>query len=210
MRRLQCGVANYRLAPEAPYPAALTDALQVYETILSRGFEPRNIVLAGDSAGAGLALALALKLRDSGKTIPAGLALMSPWVNLVRTRPSAFPDKKDPILSTAWINNCAHDYLAGDIQHPELVSPLMANLAGLPPVFIQVAKDEILLEDSRELSAKLRAAGVAVEYQEFPGLWHIFHLHAGWLRAADEALKGIAAFVLRVTPVGKKQPVAMA
>ncbi len=192
-------VAAYRLAPEAPYPAALTDALQVYETVLARGFEARNIVLAGDSAGAGLALALAVRLRDSGRPLPAGLALICPWVNLMRSRPSAYPDRKDPILSAAWINSCASDYLAGDVTHPEMVSPLLANLEGLPPVLVQAAEEEILLEDARELAAKLRQSGVAVEYQEFEGLWHVFHLHAGWLQAADQALQGIASFVLRVT-----------
>ncbi|MBK8973221.1 MAG: alpha/beta hydrolase [Hahellaceae bacterium] len=190
-------VADYSRAPEAPFPVALNEAHRLYETVLSRGFEPANIVLAGDSAGGGLALALAVKLRDEGRSLPAGLVLLSPYLDLWRREKSSYPEKKDPILSRRWLDQCARHYLSGEVNHPEYASPLMADMRGLPPVLIQVSTDEILLEDSRELVEKLRSVGGKVSYQEFQNLWHVFQLHAGWLAAADEALQGVAGFMRR-------------
>lgn len=190
-------VPEYRLAPECPYPAALEDALKVYQSILDRGFDPGRIIVAGDSAGGGLALALAIKLRERHMPLPAALCLLSPWLDLGLESPHVFPEGWDPLLSKAWLADCARAYLNGREAQTLPVSPWAADLCGLPPVLIQVASDEILLEDARRLERQLGKVGVEVSYQEFEALWHVFQLHAGWLSVADEALHGVAGFMRR-------------
>lgn len=189
-------VPDYRLAPEHPFPAGLDDAVTAYRGLLSEGVEPGEIVIAGDSAGGGLAVAAALQLRDLRQPLPRALVLFSPLVDLAREYPEV-PPRGEVMLTRAWLRECACSYVAtGDPGDP-LVSPVGANLRGLPPTLIQVGTDELLLPDSRRLFDCLQSAGVRAELSEFPGRWHVFQASAGVLADADRALEEVARFIRR-------------
>ena len=190
---------EYRLAPEHPYPAALEDARAVIRA-LSGEDQPGPVLVSGDSAGGGLALALILSLRDEGQELPAGCILLSPWLDLGRDR-RAVPDlvHRDVLLSPGWLEACARAYAAPSSWGDYSVSPLRAAHSGLPPLLIQVATDELLAPDAELLAASASAAGVAVTYTRWPRLWHDFMLQPGLLAAADSALAQAAWFVGQVT-----------
>lgn len=176
---------DYRLAPEHPYPAAVDDAIAAYRELLADGIPAERIVVAGDSAGGGLALGLALRARDTGVPLPRALALISPWPDL--TLAGLVDDIDDPLLSRAWLQRCARDYAGTDPTQPE-ASPLFADLSGLPPMLIHGASEEILVADVERLADRARAAGVAVTYRRLDGLWHVAHLYAGMMRESTEAV----------------------
>jgi epsilon-lactone hydrolase len=190
---------EYRLAPEHPHPAALEDARAVLKA-LSGELTPGSVVLSGDSAGGGLALALVLSLRDEGRKVPAGCILLSAWLDLGRDRRAA-PGlvRQDVILSPAWLDACARAYAAPDAWADPSVSPLHAAHAGLPPLLIQAGTSELLAPDAELLVASASAAGVDVTYTRWPGMWHDFALQPGLLAAADSALAQAAWFVSQVT-----------
>ena len=185
-------VPDYRLAPEHPCPAAIEDAMAVYQTLLDQGTDPARLALAGDSAGGGLAVATLVALKQAHLPLPASLFLISPWVDLTLTR--LFDTDRDVMLSQAWLADAARAY-GGD--HPERpqCSPINGDLAGLPPVLIQAGADEILLNDSHRLARAVRDAGGQVRVQVHPQRWHDFQLHAGLLADADLALRGGAGFL---------------
>jgi acetyl esterase/lipase len=188
--------ADYRLAPEHPFPAALEDAVAAYRGLLVQGCSPALMALAGDSAGGGLALALALRLRQLGEPLPAVLVLLSPWVDLGRPDRGPVPGG-EVMVSLPWIEECARLYLGGTDPAEPLASPIHGDLRGLPPVMLQVGTDEILLQDSQRLHAALVQAGVAVELQQYPRRWHVFQANAGVLADADRALERAARFLRR-------------
>lgn len=188
-------VPDYRLAPEHPFPAAVEDATAAYRWLLDQGVAPERVVIAGDSAGGGLSLAAALSARDASVPLPAGLLLISPWVDLTGSGESVRRVAgADPMLPVAGLHGSAQDYMAGQDLRTPLASPLFADLSGLPPLYIQVGSDEILYADTERLAARARDAGVSVNAQTWPGLWHVFHLHARILPAATEAIGELAAF----------------
>lgn len=186
--------ADYRLAPELPFPAALDDAVAAYRGLLAEGIAPGDIVIAGDSAGGGLSVATALRLRELEQPLPRALVLFSPWMDLsLEQLPHATPG--EVMLTPEWMAEGARAYLARtDARHP-LVSPLFADLRGLPPTLVQVGTDELLLGDSRRLHERLRAAGVAVRCEEYPRRWHVFQASAGVLADADRAIESVARFI---------------
>ena len=191
---------EYRLAPEHPYPAALEDARAVAEALL-REAAPGSVVVSGDSAGGGLALALtAVACATRARICPAGCILLSPWLDLGRDR-RAVPDlvRRDVLLSPDWLEACARAYADPSAWADPLVSPLRAAHSGLPPLLIQAATDELLAPDAELLAASASAAGVDVTYTRWPRLWHDFVLQPGLLAAADSALAQSAWFVRKVT-----------
>ncbi|WP_165831984.1 alpha/beta hydrolase [Aliidiomarina sp. B3213] len=184
----------YRLAPEHPFPAALNDALTAYNDLLSLGVKPENIMIAGDSAGGGLAVALALELRNQSLPMPALLTLFSPWadltVNLESHRSNA---KIDPMLVPKGLHSCARAYCQNTPRNHPQCSPLFADLTGLPPIHIQVGSDEILIDDARKLHENAKKAGVETTLEVFEGMWHVFQLHSHQLPEATEALEKVSA-----------------
>ena len=186
---------EYRLAPENPYPNALDDARAVMKTLSGAG----PVVLSGDSAGGGLALALVLSMRDAGQQLPAGVILLSPWLDLGRDR-RADPDlvRRDVLLSPGWLEACARAYAGPSSWADPLISPLHAAHAGLPPLLIQAGTSELLAPDAELLAASASAAGVDVTYTRWPGMWHDFMLQAGLLATADSAVAQAAWFARQV------------
>ncbi|MFC7451237.1 alpha/beta hydrolase [Rhodococcus daqingensis] len=187
-------VLDYRLAPEHPFPAALDDATAAHDDLLRDGLDPGRVAMAGDSAGGGLAVAAAVRLRENGTPLPGALALISPWADLTLT--TVRDDPRDPMLRRAWLRSCAARYSgAADPGAPEL-SPLFADLAGLPPMLVHAGEDEILRVDAQRLCARARAADVPVTERTLPGLWHVAHLHAGLVAESTAAARELGAFLL--------------
>jgi epsilon-lactone hydrolase len=190
---------EYRLAPDHPHPAALEDARAVLKA-LSGEVAPGSVVLSGDSAGGGLALALVLSLREEGGELPVGCILLSSWLDLGRDR-RAVPDlvRRDVLLSPDWLDACARAYAAPAVWAEPLVSPLCAAHAGLPPLLIQAGASELLAPDAELLAASASAAGVDVSYTRWPRMWHDFMLQPGLVAAADSALAQAAWFIGQLT-----------
>ncbi len=185
---------DYRLAPEHPFPAAVNDSVAAFRGLVSDGVDPASIVVAGDSAGGGLAIATALQLRDLAEPMPGALVLFSPWVDLTLEQTGPAPPG-EVMLSLPWVSECARAYVADVDPRTPLVSPIAADLRGLPPTLLQVGTDELLLNDSRRLHRKLQADGVKLAYEEYPHRWHVFQANAGLLADADRALESVARFV---------------
>jgi monoterpene epsilon-lactone hydrolase len=186
---------NYRLAPEHPYPAALDDATTAYLWLLKEGVEPSRIILAGDSAGGGLALSTLVGLRDAGHPLPAGAVCISPWTDLALTGDSIQCKAQiDPILSPGDLDMYA-GYYAGEHERTwPLLSPLYADLQGLPPLLIQVGTDEILLDDAVRCAGKARKTGVDVTLETWDGMFHVFQMFS-FLPETKRAVESIAEFV---------------
>lgn len=191
--RMLVYVPNYRLAPEHPYPCALEDALAVYRHLLDCGHAPHDIVLGGDSAGGALAPALAIRLRDSGKSVPAGLMLLSPVTDLARNDPlDPETSRIDPMLNPGWLDQARAWYRCPDDATEHTL--LRTDLKGLPPMFVQVGDQELLLSDSTRLEAHATACGVECRLEIHHDRWHVFQLQTLYLRSSVIALQALATF----------------
>jgi monoterpene epsilon-lactone hydrolase len=187
---------DYRLAPEYPFPAALEDALTAYRWLLGQGFLAKNIAIGGDSAGGGLTLATAIQLRDSGQALPEVLVLLSPWTDLTFSGKSILSRKQtDPIFGENGAPLLVPAYVGSHAPNEPLISPLFADLHGLPATLIHVGNDEILLDDSTRLEEKLKAAGVETCLRIWEGMWHVFPAFAPWVPEAQFAIDETGNFI---------------
>ncbi len=190
-------IIDYRLAPEHPFPAAIDDAHAAYRWLLEQ--DAKEIVVMGDSAGGGLALALLMKLRDEGFRLPDAAVAMSPWTDLALTGVSLTENAAaDPMLNADDLPQAAADYLAGTDPHHPYASPLYGNPSGLPPVLILVGSDEILRDDAVRMAEKLRAANPRSELQVWPQMPHVWQAYTPVLPEARYAVADIGDFVRRV------------
>jgi epsilon-lactone hydrolase len=189
---------DYRLAPEHPYPAAVDDALAAYRALLDDGTSPSDIVFAGESAGGGLAVATLVNARDHGLPLPAAAFVMSPYADL--TLAGATMDTKreaDPLLNRENLQARIPDYTSGSDAAVGLISPVFADLAGLPPLIIQAGSHEVLLDDAVRLAGRAAAADVEVTLDITPGVPHVFQAYHAILdeavTALDRAGQGLSA-----------------
>jgi acetyl esterase/lipase len=187
---------GYRLAPEHPFPAALEDALTAYDFLLDQGIAPDKIAIGGDSAGGGLTLATLTSLRDAGKPMPGCAWLVSPWVDLQMTGVSITEKADvDPLIQKPYLEELASAYLAGADPTGPLVSPLHADLAGLPPLLVQVGSAETLLDDALRIARRAGAADVRVSLEVWPHMIHAWHLWAAQLEDGRRAIASAGAFM---------------
>jgi monoterpene epsilon-lactone hydrolase len=191
-------IIDYRLAPEHPFPAAVEDATAAYEFLLGQGIVPSRIAIGGDSAGGGLTFASLVALRDAGRPLPGAAIALSPWTDLagtgesMTTRAHADPMvQREPLLANGAL------YLGEADARTPTASPLYADLAGLPPICIQVGTAETLLDDSTRIAERIRAAGGRVELEAFEDLIHVFQAFAPHVPESVEAIEKLGAFVKR-------------
>jgi acetyl esterase/lipase len=185
----------YRLAPESPFPAAVEDAWKSYWWLLESGVAPEQIVVAGDSAGGGLVVALLLAVRDSGIPLPAAAVLLSPWLDLTCSGPTMHNNAATDYLNEASMRRVADMYLDGTDPHSPLASPLFADLHGLPPLLIQVGSAEMLLDDAKRFARRASAANVPVELELWDGMVHVWHFMHAIEPSSRQALARIGRFV---------------
>lgn len=190
----------YRLAPEHPFPAALEDCLAGYRWLLSEGIAPDRIVVGGDSAGGNLTLVLMLALREAGEPLPAGAFCFSPLTDMT-------------IVEGSRLTRAQADPIFGDLKHPErmvesyyrghdprnpLLSPVYADLHGLPPLLVHVGEDEILLDDSTRVVERAQAAGVDARVVVWPGMWHVFQAFGMFIPEAQQSIDEIGEFIQNI------------
>lgn len=195
--RMRAFVLDYRLAPEHPFPAALDDAVAAHRWLIdAQGVEPRRIVLAGDSAGGGLVATTLVALRDAGLPLPATGVCLSPWTDLSCSLPSCDPQRPsyDPLIDHAVLRAMARAYLGRRSLRTPAASPLFADLRGLPPLLIQVATDEALVDDARQLAITASQAGVHTTLEVWPRMVHVWHWYAPILDEGQRAIERIAQF----------------
>jgi epsilon-lactone hydrolase len=187
-------VPEYRLAPEHPFPAALEDAMRAYLWMLDSGTDPEQISLAGDSAGGGLALALMLRLKADGVALPGGAALLCPGVDLTFENVGELPSEPQPAISLEQLHSFVASYLDGHPIDDPLVSPLLGDLTGFPPMLIQGGVGDVMVEDAQRLAERARSQGVDTRLELYPVTTHDFQVFWSFLPEAADALQQAGAF----------------
>lgn len=197
-----CLIIDYRLAPEHPFPAALDDSIAAWYWLLDQGVSPEKIVIAGDSAGGGLALSTSLQLRELGLSQSAGIYCMSPWTDISLSGETVFSkrDQEVVLCNPEILKTAANDYAAGQERTNPLMSPLFANLQDLPQILIHTGTDEVLLDDSRRFHALACLQGVECKLKIWDGMWHVWPLFARFgLPEARLAIYEAAEFINSIT-----------
>jgi monoterpene epsilon-lactone hydrolase len=186
-------IPDYSRAPDTKYPGALEEMVAVYQRLLDSGLDPRTTVIAGDSAGGGLTLALAMALRDRGIAAPAALGLICPWADLAIDTDKARPVLRDPLILPSMTAEWAPHY-AGTFD-PRLpgISPVYGDMNGLPPIVMHTAGDDPISVDADKIDAALAATKGALDHRRFENLWHVFHLQVSMLAEAREAVADLGS-----------------
>lgn len=187
---------DYPLSPEHRFPTALNALFDVYQELLTQGIQAKDIILSGDSCGANLALALALKIRNEKLPQASGLMLLSPFLDLTLTSESIrFNQKHDALLSVETIQTGIKHYLPNDVDVGDpRVSPIFDDLHDLPPTLVQVGSKELLLDDANRFKEKAEEAGVDVTFKIYTGMWHNFQMFHSWFEEGKKALADLAEF----------------
>jgi acetyl esterase/lipase len=187
-------IPDYSRAPEARYPVALEEMAAMYSQLLDDGLDPRSTVIAGDSAGGGLTLALAMALRDRGIPAPAALGLICPWANLAIDIDRLRPTLRDPLILPSMTAEWAPQYVGTADPMTPGISPVYGHMSDLPPIIIQTAGDDPIRGDSRDIATAVAALGTGtVDHRVFDSLWHVFHLQVSVLAEAREAIADLGA-----------------
>lgn len=185
---------EYRLAPEHPYPAAVEDAVRVWDYLMYQGYGARDIAVAGDSAGGNLALVLLHRLKAEGRQLPRRLVLLSPWTDMTASGESYTQRAElDPTITMEYIQAVRSAY-AGDTAFSDpMLSPLFGDFEGFPPTLIQVGSNELLYSDSQQLWDRMQSAGVPCRMEEWKEMWHVFQMLP--IKKAGEAMEHIGRFL---------------
>lgn len=195
-------LVDYRLAPEDPFPAAVEDAISVYAALLTHGFEAEEIVVAGDSAGGGLVVAMMLAIRDANLPLPAAGICLSPWNDLTGTAKSLETNASvDPTVTKESLDFFAGEYLGEEDAQNPYASPLFGDFTGLPPLLIQVGSVEVLLDDAVVLAERAKEAGVSVTLEIWDEMIHVWHRYYPVLQEAREANARIGEYVRGIVSV---------
>lgn len=188
--------ADYRLAPEHPFPAAVDDGVAVYRWLLGQGVQPERLAVAGDSAGGGLTIATLVAAGAAGLPMPAAALCISPWADLELIAPSVTTKADvDPMITVSTLKEEADWYLAGADARTPLASPIYADLTGLPPLLIHVGGREVLLDDSTRLAERAKECGVDVTLEVWDDMIHVWHVFATLCPEADDGIRAAAEFL---------------
>lgn len=187
-------VFDYRLAPEHPYPAALEDAMEAWNYLMLQGYGAKDVIVAGDSAGGNMALALVLKLKEEKRMLPKGVVLFSPWTDLTCSGASLEErGAMDPVLTLEYLHGMREAYAKGQCFEEPYLSPLFGDLKGFPPTYIQVGENEILYSDAERLYEKLCTEKVMARIEKFDKMWHVFQMSP--VKTSQEAVNKCAEFI---------------
>jgi len=191
---------EYRLAPENPFPCAIDDAFKAYNWLLEQGFDHSKIVISGDSAGGGLTVALLIRIRDENAPRPAAGVCLSPWLDLVATGESILKlADEDPLIDLTSVKQFALYYAPEEkLKHP-WISPLYADLTGLPPIYIQVSTSEILLDDTRRFAEKAQFAGIDIQVEYWEKMVHVWQAFGSYLPEALQAIQKLGIYIEKKT-----------
>ena len=188
---------DYRLAPEYPYPAAIEDVMKAWDYLMLLGYGARDVIVAGDSAGGNLALALVHQLKRENRILPRGLVLMSPWTDMTLSgRSHETKQTVDPVLDEEYLKQMIENYAPEEELEQELISPLFGDFEDFPPTYIQVGDNEILFNDATMLHKKMVKANVSVKMDTFKGMWHVFQMSP--FKTAYEAMDKNAEFIFTI------------
>lgn len=193
--RAKVYMPDYRQAPEHPYPTPIEDTFTAYRSLLDTVVDSRSLMISGDSAGGAMVVTIMKKARDTGAALPVAGVAISPWANLTHGGESTtVRDGIDPLVSTESLNQLARSFLAGTLPTDPDASPVFADVRGLSPTLIQIGENEVMLSDAIRLASHLGENRVRTSLEVWPGMFHVWHLLAGILPEADQALRNAVRF----------------
>lgn len=196
--RARVYVPDYRQAPEFIHPTPIDDTFRAYRALFSMGHDPSRVAIAGDSAGGAMVVTIMRKARDAGVPLPVAGAAISPWADITHTGSSAKTrDGLDPLAGTLVLDRLARTFLGNALATDPDVSPIFAELRGLAPTLIQMGENEVMLSGGITLAERLAEQRVRTTLEVWPGMFHVWHMLAGHMDEADEALDNAVAFLAR-------------